>query len=300
MEKVSVVITTYKRKDEFKKALKSVKRQTYNNIEVIVVDDNTEYAYTQFITNLLNEYKDVVYIKNKRNLGGALSRNEGLKVATGKYIAFLDDDDVYFDEKIEKQVECFENSTINNVGIVYCHTVAVDINEHIINKYEKNIRGDFLYENMLGTVAATSQWLCLKNAVVKVGGFKKVPSKQDTTLLLDLALAGYKIDVVPEILTKYYELNIERISGVSEKNLRGELLLRTYMRKLYDRFELSQVQQVEYNIDFRIYYLQIRLGMYKDATATLKELWKTKINKGTILELTIKHPLRKFKRREKK
>lgn len=296
MDKVTVVITTYKRKEEFRKALISVINQTYDNIEIIVVDDNIENTYIVYVQQILEKYDNVKYIKNKKNLGGALSRNVGLKASTGKYIAFLDDDDVYFDKKIENQVKCFEESDVCNLGIVYCHTEAVDVYENILEKYEKNVRGDFLLENMLGTIAATTQWLCLKSAVEQVGGFKDVPSKQDTTLLLDLAMAGYRIDVVPQILTKYYELDIERISGVSEKNLKGELLLRDYMRRIYNRFNYKNIRTVEYNIDFRIYYLQIRLGKYKEAFQTLKLLYKTHINRLNVLIIIIKHPFRRFRK----
>lgn len=296
MDKVSVVITTYKRKFEFKKAFESVIKQSYKNIEIIVVDDNVDEVYTNFVKQILSTYRNIIYIKNKKNMGGALSRNVGLNVASGKYIAFLDDDDVYFEKKIEKQIECFKKSEINNLGIVYCHTIAVDSKENIVETYAKNIRGDFLYENMLGTIAATTQWLCLKEVVDKVGGFKDVPSKQDTTLLLDIALAGYKIDVVPLVLTKYYELNIQRISGISLKNLQGELILRNYMRNIYNNFNENQVKKVEYNIDFRIYYLQIRLGLIREASKTLKLLWKTGVNRTQIIKLIIKHPFRFIKR----
>ena len=292
MEKVSVVITTYKRTKELHRAIQSVTKQNYPNMELIVVDDNTDLEISKMVREIIVPYKDIIYLKNKVNMGGALSRNEGLKAATGKYIAFLDDDDMYMPDKIRKQVECFENTEIENVGVVYCHTIAVDREEQVIESYKKNVRGEFLFESMAGTVAATSQWLCLKEAVEKIGGFKAVPSKQDTTLLFDLALAGYRIDVVPEILTKYYELDIERISGVAPKNLKGELMLREYMRSHYSLLTKTQIRQVEYNITFRIYYLQMRLKEYVDAAESLLLLWKCHINVFATLIMTVKHPVR--------
>ena len=107
MDKVSVVITTYKRKFEFKKAFESVIKQSYKNIEIIVVDDNVDEVYTNFVKQILSTYRNIIYIKNKKNMGGALSRNVGLNVASGKYIAFLDDDDVYFEKKNRKTDRMF-------------------------------------------------------------------------------------------------------------------------------------------------------------------------------------------------
>lgn len=295
MDLVSVVITTYKRTIEFKRALDSVVNQTYKYIEIIVVDDNTDVKCSSYVQKVVQDYPQVLYIKNPKNLGGALSRNQGLKVAKGKFIAFLDDDDVCMSEKIQKQLECFNSTKIDNVGIVYCHTLAVDENEKIIEKYEKMIRGDFLYETMLETIAATTQWLCIRKAIIEIGGFKNVPSKQDSTLLIDLALAGYRIDVVPEFLTKYYELNIERISGINPKNLEGELILRDYERTVYKSLSSEQINKIEYNFAFRIYYLKVRLGKYNESTAELKILFKTKINRTAITVMLIKHPFRVLK-----
>lgn len=294
MDKVSVVISTYKRNEELRKAIESVLLQTYKNIEIIVVDDNIEKVYSDMVQQIIRPYKQIVYVKNKKNLGGALSRNQGIKIAKGKYIAFLDDDDIYFPEKIQKQVECIESTKIDNVGVVYCHTVAVNEKEEVVYTYRNNIRGEFLYQNMLETVAATTQLLCLKSAVDRIGGFRDVPSKQDTTFLMDIAVAGYKIDVVPEVLTKYYELDIERISGVGIKNLKGELLLRDHMREYYSLLSEKQRKRVEYNVTFRIYYLQIRLGKYKEATQSLKLLYSNNINSKKTLLLLIKHPFREI------
>ena len=104
-ELISVIIPTYKRIDTLERALDSVFNQTYTNIELIVVDDNAKFPETrEKVEKIIEKYNGKIkLIKNKDNLGGGLSRNEGIKVASGKYIAFLDDDDEYYPEKLEKQ-----------------------------------------------------------------------------------------------------------------------------------------------------------------------------------------------------
>ena len=106
--KVSVIIPTYKRSHFLQRAIDSVLNQTYKNLEIIVVDDNEPNSDFRKKTEMkMQKYADntkVVYIKNNKNLGGALARNEGIFNATGDYITFLDDDDIYLPQKIEVQL----------------------------------------------------------------------------------------------------------------------------------------------------------------------------------------------------
>lgn len=272
MERVSIIITTYKRKKEFEEALKSALTQTYSEFEIIVIDDNVDKEYTEYVTSIINQYpEDVIYKKNEKNLGGSLSRNEGIKIANGEYIAFLDDDDLYEKEKIEKQVKKFQTSECLNLGVVYCHTVAIDENGRPIKYYKNNVKGDFLINAMEGCIAATTQLMCKRKALEDINYFKDVPCKQDSTLLLELAGKGYQIDYVPEILTKYREnKSIERISGISEKNLNGELLLWQKVREMYSKVSSRQVKRIEFKKALKIYYMQCYLKKMNDARETLE------------------------------
>ncbi|MGL5964947.1 MAG: glycosyltransferase family 2 protein, partial [Fusobacteriaceae bacterium] len=117
---VSVIMPTYKRSVFLERALLSLINQTYKNIEIVVVDDNAEHLEDREKTKkVLEKYKDsakIVVVENKINLGGSLSRNEGINVSTGKYITFLDDDDEYELNKIEKQVQFYKEKFQNEKG----------------------------------------------------------------------------------------------------------------------------------------------------------------------------------------
>ena len=106
---VSVIIPTYKRADMLTKAIDSAINQTYKNIEIIVIDDNDPSSKYRFETKKkLSSYIQsgvIRYIENEKNLGGAITRNRAVEQSKGEYIAFLDDDDIFFPTKIEKQVE---------------------------------------------------------------------------------------------------------------------------------------------------------------------------------------------------
>ncbi|WP_063609592.1 glycosyltransferase family 2 protein [Shouchella clausii] len=121
--KVSVVIPTYNRANVLNRAVNSVLNQTYDNIELIVVDD----ASTDDTKSLLESITDkrFKYIKLDKNSKGKLPRNIGIKNSTGKYIAFLDSDDEWLPEKLELQIKkiceidnenfiCFTDLILNN------------------------------------------------------------------------------------------------------------------------------------------------------------------------------------------
>ena len=102
---VSVIITTYRRSDKIERAIESVLNQTYKNIEIIIVDDNSNEPEERKKTKkIVKKYSEIKYIQNKENLGGALSRNVGIDNANGDFIAFLDDDDKYTEDKLKNNI----------------------------------------------------------------------------------------------------------------------------------------------------------------------------------------------------
>lgn len=110
---VSVIIPTYGRPKYLSRAIKSVLSQTYENIEIIVVDDNnpgtdarieTEKEMRQFENNT-----KVIYIQHECNKNGSAARNTGWRASKGEYVAFLDDDDEFLPNKVAAQVECMDN-----------------------------------------------------------------------------------------------------------------------------------------------------------------------------------------------
>lgn len=133
---VSVIIPTYNREKNLEIAINSVIYQTYNNYEIIVVDDNsldnTEYLVKKIINKNLNKVK-IIYIKNKTNMGNAETRNIGIKIASGLYITFLDDDDMYLPLKIEEQVNALIKS-----GKKHCFVGMIWIEDGKVIKTSNN------------------------------------------------------------------------------------------------------------------------------------------------------------------
>lgn len=227
--------------------------QTYKDLQIIVVDDNKDYKIREEVKAIIKSYSDsrLELICNSNNLGGALSRNVGIIASKGRFIAFLDDDDEYLPEKIEKQYLMFREYEASNLALVYCYCIEIGYKKN--KYYHYDYIGDCYYAAMLDCIAATSQWMCRKEALMKVGLFSNVPCKQDSTVILKLLFNGYSVNRVPEYLSIYHSDGIVRISTQShEKRIVGEEKLRELCRSEYWRINRRQIQEIEYSFCCRL------------------------------------------------
>lgn len=113
---VSVIIPTYNREKTLERAVNSVLSQTFKNFEVIIVDDNSTDNTMSLISRYENNDFRIRYLQHHKNLGAQAARNTGIKEAKGKWIAFLDSDDEWLPEKLEKNLECAYSQ---NVPVVH-------------------------------------------------------------------------------------------------------------------------------------------------------------------------------------
>jgi len=161
--KVSLIITTYNRSNFLCRAIESALSQTYKNIEIIVVDDNS----TDNTSLSINKYKDtIVYIRNKKNIGVSASRNIGILKSSGYYISFLDDDDEIHPEKIEKQLNIFIND--EKVDAVYCGSIK-KYKKYVLEK-KPRLNG-IIYPKVLEACPNTIHSLLLKKKCIEDAGF---------------------------------------------------------------------------------------------------------------------------------
>ena len=120
---VSVIMPSYNTADYIGQSIQSVIEQTYPNWELIIVDDcstdNTDEIVLSF------DDKRIIYLKNEMNCGAAISRNRALREAKGRWIAFLDSDDLWISEKLEKQISFMEEY---NYSFSYTNYEEIDEN----------------------------------------------------------------------------------------------------------------------------------------------------------------------------
>lgn len=130
-ELVSVIMPSFNTAKFISETIESVLAQTYANWELIIVDDcstdNTDEVVKPFLTD-----KRIKYLKNKKNSGAAVSRNYALREAKGKWIAFLDSDDLWLPEKLEKQIAFMKK---NNYMFTYTNYMEIDEESRLNGNY---------------------------------------------------------------------------------------------------------------------------------------------------------------------
>lgn len=121
-ELVSIILPSYNTEKFIAETIRSVLSQTYTNWELIIVDDCSNDNTDSVVSEFLKDTR-ISYIKNKNNSGAAVSRNRALEMAKGKWIAFLDSDDLWMPEKLEKQIAFMKE---NNYHFSYTNYVEID------------------------------------------------------------------------------------------------------------------------------------------------------------------------------
>ena len=257
-ELISVIIPTYKRPKMLGRAIESILMQTYKNIEIIVVDDNDENSeFRKETEDFMKRYKNnpkVRYVKHRTNKGGALARNTGIRIANGKYISFLDDDDEYLPEKIKKQLNKALESDLENLAFVYCQMDICDEKGKLIGRTKNYYRGNEkpFKENMIKCIAGTPSILIKSSILKEMGGFKNLKSGQDWYLILEILEKGYNVDYLSESLVKVHIHNEERISNSHTKieSINGEIM--DIKKKYLDMLDIKYKKLVLYE-----HYMQL-------------------------------------------
>lgn len=165
---VTCIITTHNRLHDLKRAVDTVLNQTYPNIELIVVDDYSNDGTREWLMNL--DIPNLNFVRNKKSLGGNKSRNIGLHLSNGSYIAFLDDDDEWKIDKITKQFEEFMTSP--NIGLVYTgFNKIVNGKKRGQNIPDDLFKGNLEYKIFERIITNTSTIMIKKEILKKTGGF---------------------------------------------------------------------------------------------------------------------------------
>lgn len=222
---VSIVIPTHNRPDHLERALESALRQTYENIEIIVVDDGSELSLEVFE----ERSPSVRFLKNSTNRGACYSRNRGLEIAKGDYINFLDDDDELYPKKIELQIEKFQESEETNLGMVTCHLLDCRSGDKKI--IENVIRGDVYKEMLSGFAVSGTEAMLFKSSLFdQIEGFdENLESSQEYDLFIR-ASEVCTIDYVDQVLTRKNRSD-NQISLNFNKKIQGA----TYLFEKHDK-----------------------------------------------------------------
>lgn len=198
--KVSVIIPSYNATRFVKTTIDSVLAQTFQDFEIVVVDDGS----TDNTKEVLQDYGDKIRYLYKENGGVSKARNYGIENAVGKYIAFLDADDVWMPEKLEKQVELLEAN--EEIGLCYAATQKVDEELNYLSSISANAYKDYtesLLLNLNIVAGSCSSAMVRRDIISQTDGFdSKFSTYADWEMWLRLSLLT-KFAPINEELVKY-------------------------------------------------------------------------------------------------
>ena len=221
MSRVSVVIPTRNRAGLLRAAIVSVLAQSFQDFEIVVIDDASDDDTPSVIAGLADDTR-ISYFRHAKNLGEAASRNAGLAHARGEYIAFLDDDDTWLPEKLAAQVEILDRSP-ERIGAVYTAYDRVDIKtgatlSTVPAEKRGDIYGDLREQNWVGCPSAV---MVRRVCFDKVGLFdKQIKFGVDYDMWIRIS-RHYEFEVIDRPLVRY-SVHARRLSTDTGTILRGK------------------------------------------------------------------------------
>ena len=269
--KVSVVIPTYNSARFIVETLESVFAQTYRDYEVIVVDDGS----TDNTKEVLKPYMSRIRYIYKENGGPASARNVGIKNARGEYIAFLDSDDLWLPEKLEKQIRYFEEHP--EIGMVFadCIRFGEEVSNTSRNDTKQLISNDMFVNIWWYNIVPTSTVMVKRVCFDKVGLFnesREIEGTEDKEMWLRIA-RECEVEYLREVVTKYRV----RMSGHNRSNInRAYDSAKLVIDKYWEDIEMRGYTRKFLNLKLHRYYLNyglslLSIGNSKDAHIKFKE-----------------------------
>ena len=186
---VSIIMPYFNKKKFFKESLNSVLEQSFKNYEIIIIFDGGDKTDLNFIKKEIKKKKNTKLIINKINIGAGFSRNKGINIAKGRYIAFLDCDDLWKKNKLEKQIQFMKKNNSK-----FCHT-----NYYLIDENSKfygliKVKKELSYSKLMNSCDIGLSTVMLEKKLLLNCKFPNLKTKEDYALWLKLAKSSIKIE----------------------------------------------------------------------------------------------------------
>ncbi len=227
---ISVIVATYKHDDMLLRALNSLASQTYKNFEIIVVDDNANEEYNSRVNDVITRFRQenenikLNYIVNKTNLGSAKTRNVGIDASNGEYVTFLDDDDLYLPENLEKQVEnMLKTGADYGLTDIILYYDDESLCEQRIRNYIKSYKKeDLIRYHLRYHLSGTDTLIFKKDYLEKIGKFGNIDFGDEFLLMLKAIENDGKFTYLPGCYIRAYIHRGEVGLSNGESKINGE------------------------------------------------------------------------------
>ena len=261
---VSVIIPTYKRDLRLKKALDTLKDQTYKHIEVVVVNDCTEPEWIDKVSQIVSQYMpvlNIVLVHNEGKHGSAAARDAGITVASGLYTTFLDDDDYYLPQKIESQLAAMLES---NADFSATDLEQYDEHGNFIEKrdrkYIKKTDTDSLFKyHYLYHITCTNTLMFKTEYLRAIDGFHCADMGDEFYMMEKAILHGGKFCYDPHcyVHTVVHTKEFGVSSGTSK--IQGEKVLFLHKQEHFDKFTKREIRQIKTRYRLVLAYAYFRM-----------------------------------------
>ena len=239
---VSIVITYFNKKKYINKTLNSIFSQSYKNFEIILVYDDVNLYDLKFVNYLMIKFKKKKIIVNKKNIGVSKSRNKALKYCKGKYIAFIDADDLWKSNKLYEQTQFMEK---NLALFSFTSYDVVNIKGKLIKK--KHVFNDPSYDQLSKKNIIGLSTVMINKKILNHIKFPDLKTQEDFALWLNLLKKGIKLSHIPTALSSWRLTK----NSLSSNNL----------QKILDAFKLYYFYQKK-NLTLSVYSVLV-LGYNK-------------------------------------
>ena len=294
MELVSVIITCYNKEKYITETVRSVLNQTYENLEIIIINDGSKDNSSQVIKKIEDQRLKLFEFENG---GENRARNRALKLVNGNFVAFLDGDDVWNKTKIEKQLKLLNKG---NYDMCFCNYDTIDESSQINHSFFKVEFPNYSYKNLtekilMGNVilGSASSVVVRKNIIDTIGYFdENLKWGGDWEYWMRIVFATNKIAFLNEKLT-YLRFGIEQVQSTLNMG-----------KRRIDTISILKKSLINYHLNKRqksIVFTTL-LKMHYSYSSPYKELLKSYslavrnnfivLGRFDLLYLLIKHPLK--------
>ena len=252
MPLVSVVVATYRRESELKRALKSLAGQTMDAFEIILVDDNDQPEWNEKIRKIAADFQlqheniPLTYVEDHPNLGSAGARNAGIAVAKGEYVTFLDDDDEYLPEKLAAQYGFMvENALDYSLTELALYFDDGKLSEHRTREYVKKTDvASLLKYHMLYHLTGTDTMMFRRDYLNKIGCFAAINVGDEFYLMERAIRGGGKFDCLARCDVKAYVHTGEGGLSSGQGKINGENRLYEYKKQFFGELDRKSVRYI--------------------------------------------------------
>jgi len=274
--KVSIIVPSYRRDEYFlSRSLNSLLTQTYQNIEIVLVCDNAleknaEYrAIVEKMVNDLNSDK-ITFIQNQENLGASGTRNAGIEIAAGTYITFLDDDDKYLPQKVERQLNFMLE---NDLDMSFTDLRIHDQNDKLVEYREhskiKSFDNDTLMRyHLTRQIAGVPTFMYKKSHLVEIGGFEQeVSFGEEYYLMYNTIDKEIKIGYLSGSDIVAYREGHEHLSR-GDNMTQGATALLEFKKSKFNQLSFSERRFVKFR------HSAVKAVIYKRNGKSMKSFWQ--------------------------